>query len=263
MAAISRGYPGTPSSRINRRTAHTDSFKTVDEYADRFAEHLRRLLERTDAPGGASRAGVVFAGFGTEQLFPALSYYRITTTGAGGMTVDGRGKIVIGRTTRAAIRPFGQKDMVATFMEGTYPGYRAAVEGFAEATVNSMVDDLVDRLGAHCTFEELGLLRQTAGQMASDVLKQLKDMADSLGKNHWTTIIDTVVWLPKEDLASTAEALVGLTSLWQRVTPGSETVGGPIDVAVISKGDGLVWIKRKHYFDPALNFRYLERNRLG
>jgi hypothetical protein len=30
-------------------------------------------------------------------------------------------------------------------------------------------------------------------------------------------------------------------------------VGGPIDVAVISKGDGFVWIKRKHYFKPELN----------
>jgi hypothetical protein len=32
-----------------------------------------------------------------------------------------------------------------------------------------------------------------------------------------------------------------------------ETVGGPIDVAVISKGDGFVWIKRKHYFERDLN----------
>ena len=99
--------------------------------------------------------------------------------------------------------------------------------------------------------------------VASDVVKQLKEMGDSLGRSHWSAIMDTVAWLPKEDLAATAEALVGLTSLWERVTPGSETVGGPIDVAVISKGYGLVWIKRKHYFDPALNFRYFERNRLG
>ncbi len=33
----------------------------------------------------------------------------------------------------------------------------------------------------------------------------------------------------------------------------AETVGGPIDVVVISKGDGFVWIKRKHYFKPELN----------
>ncbi len=38
-------------------------------------------------------------------------------------------------------------------------------------------------------------------------------------------------------------------------------VGGPVDVAVISKGDGFIWIKRKHYFNPKLNVRYFERDR--
>jgi hypothetical protein len=37
------------------------------------------------------------------------------------------------------------------------------------------------------------------------------------------------------------------------MTDSLETVGGPIDVAVISKGDGLVWVKRKHYFPAELN----------
>ena len=35
-----------------------------------------------------------------------------------------------------------------------------------------------------------------------------------------------------------------------------ETVGGPIDVAVISKGDGFIWIKRKHYFQRELNQQF-------
>jgi hypothetical protein len=37
-----------------------------------------------------------------------------------------------------------------------------------------------------------------------------------------------------------------------------ETVGGPIDVAVISRGDGFIWIKRKQYFDPNLNPQFLK-----
>ena len=39
----------------------------------------------------------------------------------------------------------------------------------------------------------------------------------------------------------------------------SETVGGEVDVAVISKGDGFIWIKRKHYFKPELNPQYLAK----
>jgi len=68
-----------------------------------------------------------------------------------------------------------------------------------------------------------------------------------------------VSMLPKDELASLAEALVNLTVLKRRTSTEAETVGGPIDVAVITKGDGFVWIKRKHYFDPALNPRYMAR----
>ena len=66
-------------------------------------------------------------------------------------------------------------------------------------------------------------------------------------------IVDIVAQLPKEELAAMAEALVNLTSFKRHVTRQAETVGGPIDVAVISRGDGFIWIKRKHYFRPELN----------
>lgn len=60
-----------------------------------------------------------------------------------------------------------------------------------------------------------------------------------------------------------AESLVSLTSLKRRVSNETESVGGPTDVALISKGDGFVWVKRKHYFDPRLNADFFERKRSG
>lgn len=84
-----------------------------------------------------------------------------------------------------------------------------------------------------------------------------------LETDHSGPIMSIVEWLPKEELAEMAEALVNLTSFKRRVTPEAETVGGPIDVAVISKGDGLVWVKRKHYFPPELNPRYFVRDGLA
>jgi len=65
-----------------------------------------------------------------------------------------------------------------------------------------------------------------------------------------------VAALPKNELAEMAEALVSLVSIKKRISMDMETVGGPIDVAVISKGDGFIWIKRKHYFNPGLNHHF-------
>lgn len=70
-------------------------------------------------------------------------------------------------------------------------------------------------------------------------------------------IIENVALLPKDELGEMAEALVNLTKFKRRIGLEEETVGGPIDVAVITKADGFVWIKRKHYFEPTLNPRII------
>jgi hypothetical protein len=72
-------------------------------------------------------------------------------------------------------------------------------------------------------------------------------------------VLDSVGALPIDELAAMAEALVNLTSFKRKVTMVQESVGGPIDVAVISKGDGFIWIKRKHYFSPELNPHFFDR----
>ena len=59
-------------------------------------------------------------------------------------------------------------------------------------------------------------------------------------------------------MASLAENLVNITSLRRTyaIDGNQQTVGGPTDVAILSKGDGFVWIKRKHYFSKDLNPNY-------
>ena len=63
--------------------------------------------------------------------------------------------------------------------------------------------------------------------------------------NYILPLTNSVAVLPKEELAVLAETLVNLTSVKRRMTMSTETVGGPTDVAVITKGDGFIWIKRK------------------
>lgn len=82
---------------------------------------------------------------------------------------------------------------------------------------------------------------------------------DYIQSNYIDKLLTTVAYLSKDDLADMAESLVRMTCLKRHVTTDAESVGGPVDVAVISKGDGFVWIKRKHYFDANLNYDYFQR----
>ena len=65
--------------------------------------------------------------------------------------------------------------------------------------------------------------------------------------------------LSVDEMAELAETLINLESLKEKVTRPTQSVGGPVDVALISKIDGFVWIKRKHYFEPKLNPRFFTR----
>jgi len=67
-----------------------------------------------------------------------------------------------------------------------------------------------------------------------------------------------VISLPKTELAAMAESLVNVTSMKRKVSLQAETVGGPVDVAVISKREGFVWIKKKQYFARELNSRRVQ-----
>ena len=89
-------------------------------------------------------------------------------------------------------------------------------------------------------------------------MKLFHSWAEQQGR-YFSPVRETIAVLPKDELAAMAEAFVNLTKFRRRVTPVAETVSGPIDVAVITKGDGFVWIRRKHYFAPDINPRVMAR----
>ena len=73
----------------------------------------------------------------------------------------------------------------------------------------------------------------------SEMLEGVRD------KLYTDPVVSVLRLLPKQELAAVAEALVNLQSFKRRVSWDQETVGGPVDVAIISKADGFSWVKRK------------------
>lgn len=89
----------------------------------------------------------------------------------------------------------------------------------------------------------------------------LKDFRDRNWDENFYPLRRVLNSLSVPEMGHLAESLLVLEALRERVTSPSESVGGPIDVAVVTKAEGLVWLKRKHYFEPELNLRYLSRTK--
>jgi len=59
--------------------------------------------------------------------------------------------------------------------------------------------------------------------------------------------------MPIQDAIDLAKFLVELTINYTRFCPGASVVGGPIEVAAITKHEGFKWVQRKHYYDIKYN----------
>ena len=130
---------------------------------------------------------------------------------------------------------------------------KVAIINFMDNTDDPIVDILSPRDDLKKAIDpEIGRL-----------LKELFSHWEDLVTSRWFPVVNIVSSLPKDELAAMAESLVNITKFRRRISPETESVGGPIDVAIISKGDGFVWVKRKHYFDPVLNPRTLIKFQKG
>jgi hypothetical protein len=58
--------------------------------------------------------------------------------------------------------------------------------------------------------------------------------------------------MPLKDAIDLAEFLADVAIKFSKFSPGANVVGGPIEIAAISKHEGFKWVKRKFYFDGKL-----------
>ncbi|MFC1941212.1 hypothetical protein ACFLWL_02235 [Chloroflexota bacterium] len=206
----------------------------------------------------ADISGVVIAGFGEKDTFPSLESFHIEAIVNNKLKYEKHGSAEINFQTTASITPFAQGEMVATFMEGIDPNLEDHIEKNLAEVFDKYPEILVDNMGKF-DDKEKRLLKKKLKEVSNEIFKDYQeDVQTYRRKNYVDPVVRVVTMLPKDELAAMAVALVNLTSFKRKVTLKSETVGGPIDVAVISKGDGLIWIKRKHYFKAELNPQFFE-----
>lgn len=200
-------------------------------------------------------SGVVIAGFGNKEEFPAV--YALSIDGVFEKKLkfleDSDSRVDVQHS--AYIIPFAQHEMVNTFIEGVDPTFNELLDGYLTKFFNEYPVAIMDLLVKDEEHKQ-GIL-DSIEKYNKEKLEQLKKNLDHFKKRNFINpIIDSVQFLPIDELASMAESLVNLTSFKRRVSLDTETVGGPIDVAIITKGDGFIWIKRKHYFDEKLNHHF-------
>ncbi|MEE2690280.1 MAG: hypothetical protein VX640_01955 [Pseudomonadota bacterium] len=222
IVTLKSDYPGLAVSEATRERLREIAVLSVVK--DAFFEHY---------------TGVVFAGFGARDKFPSMRSYLTSSVVLGilkrkqdraaDMTSDG-GPVV---------QPFAQDRMIRTFLTGMDQYLRHFMFGETLKLSMNLVTDVIQRAPMTDTQRQALFRDYSQNNMGAALREFFKSIDSYQYAVHTRPIYRAIGSLPKRELGETAASLIKLNSFQQKVMHAIETVGGPIDVAVITRNGGL------------------------
>ncbi len=201
-------------------------------------------------------SGLVISGYGENEIFPIVFELRLGELISGRLRYQIIAKKEISQNNTAIVKPFAQRDMVDTFFSGLNPSVR---DKYNE-TILDEFENIMKKISAkydNVSKKEIESFFKTA---FGHIVKTIEEFQheEFIGPT-----IDSVEYLSKEDLIELAESLVHITSIKRKTSEKLQSVGGPIDIALITKAEGFIWIKRKDVVNKEINTMFHGRELRG
>ncbi|PQA88142.1 hypothetical protein [Hyphococcus luteus] len=190
--------------------------------------------------------GVVFAGFGAKEKFPSMRSYLASSVVLGILKRKRDRQADIGADSGPVFQPFAQDRMIRTFLTGMDQYLRMFVYSETLKLSRGLVADIVGRTPNLSDAQKNAIFRDySSNNLAVAVNEFFRSVDNYQYAVHTRPILRAINSLPKKELGETAASLIKLNSFQQKVMHSVETVGGPIDVAVITRNGGLEWKREK------------------
>lgn len=231
-----------------------DGFPLDDATRDSIVRLVVLSYDRDVFPCQAP--GIVFAGFGDDDAFPSLIALRIEAVIADRLKYSVSGSCAVDFENDAHVFPFAQADTMVGFIEGVLPEYQGKIDECVNGLIEAHRDEILKVMNEKDRARYAERFKGVGDEMCGSLSEYLAQFRQ---ERFVQPVLSAVSALPKQDLATVAESLVSITSFRHRVSLELETVGGSIDVALISKGDGFLWVKKNDPARPGANPRAVAR----
>ncbi len=211
--------------------------------------------------------GIVIAGFNRENLFPSYVHFKIIVLDGVKFIFDDCENDYVGDETAVILKPFAQINPITNFLYGIDFSTNYLTSAYFKKVINNYLNIIKELIKHNIKIkgkDEQAILRDLEGlkQYNEHLVLDFVSFINNLKAKNSVPILQYIMSLPKEELANLSESLINITSLKVKVQDTLETVGGDVDVAIITKGDGFVWTKRKQYFKGSLNPQFFNKKDL-
>ncbi len=192
-------------------------------------------------------AGLVFAGFGEDDVFPVYAHYyaSIFVDGVMKRAHDETTAVGVDEGPNAYLRTFAQAEMTHAFLRGVHPLMFDVLISLNLITNEAAAEAALKEAGFDAAEMDAVLQR-----MRADALPRLTgefvNAAQSISQDEFINpFIKVVSASGKKQLAETAKALVELNILKSDLHMSQTGVGGEVDVVMVSRTGGVEWYAKK------------------
>jgi hypothetical protein len=207
-------------------------------------------------------SGIVIAGFGDKESLPSLREYIVDLVVLDRVRFWPKRKSAINENKPSEVVPLADAEVIRTLIEGIRPSFVAATTLGAVSLIVALPKKILDPVTELTDVRKKKYIDDAEAALPNQFKEYVEKIREHRRTKYTQPINQAISSLSLSDLGMVAETFVSASQLLKRVRPEVESVGGPIDVAVISKGDGFIWVKREHYFEerlnPAFRQKYLE-----
>jgi len=190
--------------------------------------------------------GLVFAGYGADDHYPVVLTYHVSAVVGGIVKRAQADAIAIDGHTHSAVAVYAESEATYAFLRGIEIDLEAEIYGSTETMAHGLVDQVVDSCTGIDPAQRESIRRQFQGEHVPEALGALYDEINAFQQETYIHPILAVLEISsRQELADTARELVALNILKKRLTGQSQTVGGAIDVAIISRDGGFSWVNRQ------------------
>ena len=235
-------------SRIEKEVRESQEYWFDDipmnqEINDQIHIFTRLYLERGHF---LNRAGLAFAGFGEKQLLP--SYANVNIGGIMNESLlyehDGELSAEPGESGYFGIRPIGQRDSIDLVLKGLDYRLVQIASDAVTRTLFQTPDEASDPTGDKKSNQTKD--KDIDPEFSDKIYAAIEESFEEWSENKYVKgLRGAIASLPVASLATVARSLIEVQSLSQTITGEMGTVGGPIDVATISREHGFQWIRHK------------------
>ena len=193
---------------------------------------------------------LVFSGFGADEEYPSLIAVRVNEGFDSHICYRiGKDDIVhITDQNETAICPFAQTDIMDALLTGIHPSLKNEALERNSVYLDNYRDQVSDYLYANdeITDELEEAINQVKSNDLSADFQSFEEQRELDSKQSWLKALKNY---DLQNMARLAENLVAITGFERHMTFQQEGVGGPIDLAVITKNDGFIWLNRKSWYN--------------